>query len=83
MPPPRLTIDCHCGHAPLSDPNPACERCRLVWTIGKVAELREAQRAFFQRRRQKDLERSKHLERIVDRALERLFARQPDLFPDD
>ena len=64
---------CECGcESPSTDPNRDCERCCLVWTIAKVAEMRAAQKAFFKHRRGDDLQRSRELEKVVDKAINKL-----------
>jgi len=46
--------------------------------VALVAQMREAQRAYF--RTQGGLSTAKELERRVDREIERITKRQPDLF---
>lgn len=48
--------------------------------LALVAAMREAQKDYFRRRAPADLERSKNLEREVDRALRELKDDQPKLF---
>lgn len=59
-----------------------CVVCRLVWTLEKVREMREAQKAFFAHRDRDVLARSKELEKVVDAALARLSGEsvQQELF---
>ena len=81
----KLDRECVCGSFPTTDPNPDCERCCLVWTVARMAELRAAQKEFFRTRKRDDLERAQKLERLVDQAIERLARanRQKYLFSEE
>ena len=72
----------NCGSHPVFEPTKDCERCKLIWTLSKVVDLREAQVAFFTTKLPEHLIQSKELERIVDKALRRLDGQevQEELF---
>lgn len=74
-----LNNDCSCGGS-RSAPNGDCERCRLVWTLDRVVEMRAAQRQFITRPERDQMDEAKRLEGLVDRTLSRLNAVQPGLF---
>lgn len=75
--------ECACGSGPAS-PNYECERCRLVYFVRLVGEMRAAQSKYFSDRNQLNLDRARHLEGKVDKLFTR-FTAQPEatLFPDD
>ncbi len=74
---------CACGSGP-ARPNYECERCRLVYFVRLVGEMRTAQRNYFSDRNSHNLERARFLESQVDSLVKR-FTAQPEstLFPDD
>lgn len=47
----------------------------------KVCQMREAQKAYFKNRRKTDLERSRELEILIDREIERVKKIMPDSIP--
>lgn len=77
-----ITDACSCG-ASSSSINPDCERCRHVWLINKVDELRIAQTKYFSSRKASDLETARRLEAIVDAGLSKLKKTQIRLFDDE
>ena len=70
---------CSCGYSPQKI-NPDCERCRYVWLLNKVHEMRTAQTTYFQTRKASDLVAARRLEDIVDAALKKLKPTQVKLF---
>ncbi|MCR9293296.1 MAG: hypothetical protein NXI32_11295 [bacterium] len=80
---------CCCGGSS-AEPNFECERCRLVYFVLQVQQLRSAQKAFFragpdcrQDQRQLLVANAKHLERRIDEMVDRFTARpnlQQELF---
>lgn len=70
---------CKCG-ASFDQPDPKCERCQLIWVVLTTQAMREAQREYFKTRAPEVLERSKQLESLVDRGIQRLTQTQPELF---
>lgn len=74
---------CVCGSGPAA-PNYECERCRLVYFVRLVGEMRAAQSKYFSDRNSLNLDRARHLESQVDSLVKRFTARPEDtLFPDD
>jgi len=72
--------ECECGGS-RSQPNRDCERCRLVYVLDRVVELRDAQKRFFRKPSDRTtLEECKRLESLVDRTIDRLRQVQPGLF---
>lgn len=74
---------CECGGT-VADPNPECERCRLVHTVRAAANARECQKAYFAAQ-YKDktgelLNKAKAAEKYLDNCLRRLNVLQPTLF---
>lgn len=80
---------CVCGGSHV-EPNFECERCRLVYFVRSVADLRKAQRAFFatyqtnSHERPQRMAEAKRLELRVDNMLEKLtkLPKSGDLFGD-
>ena len=73
---------CSCGHVPATAPNPECERCCLVWFAHQTGLMRSAQKKFFKTSRGDDLQESRRLESLVDKAFLRLneIPSQKELF---
>ena len=63
---------CVCGFVSGHDPNPDCERCRLVWFAYQAHRMLEAELAFEKSRKQKDLDEWKRRKDIVVRGYKRL-----------
>jgi len=75
-----LKQKCSCGNYPATNPNPKCERCKMVWTIAVTKSMRQRQRDYFNSRTSESLQLSKNLERIVDNAIAKLENQQGELF---
>jgi hypothetical protein len=74
---------CPCGSGPRK-PNFECERCRLVWFVQLVGQMRSAQTTYFSDRNSLNLDRARHLESQVDVLVKRFTSRpESTLFPDD
>ena len=67
----------------MDDPNPDCERCRLVHTVRAAMTVREAQKAYFRGRTGLLLEAAQAAETYLDKCLRRLNQIQPTLFEMD
>lgn len=77
-----VTGSCACGFSS-SEPNYDCERCRLVWFVRKVKEMRDAQNAYFKQRTGDRLDHARNLEATVDNLTFRFLERcTPTLFAD-
>jgi len=74
-----ISRTCVCGGT-TEEPNPECERCRLVHTVQATVTMREAQKAYFRGRTGALLETAQAAERYVDKLLRRLNEIQPTLF---
>ena len=75
-----ITGPCACGFSS-SQPNYDCERCRLVWFVRKVKEMRDSQNAYFKQRTGDRLDHARNLEAIVDNLTFRFLERcMPTLF---
>lgn len=73
---------CACGGGPTAL-NFECERCRLVYTVLLMRDVRAAQTDYFHDRNQHNLAAAKRMESKIDQALAKLLvppaAQQPDL----
>lgn len=63
---------CCCGFVSGHDPNPDCERCRLVWYAYQTSKMRKAQIEFEKTGKRDALAEAKRLQDIVDRTWLRL-----------
>jgi hypothetical protein len=72
---------CSCGSGPAA-PNYECERCRLVYAVLLMRDVRAAQVDYFHDRCQQNLVAAKSLESKMDRLLDRLLAPPSDQQPD-